>query len=153
MLSGVMAIEQTARNFGLALSTARSIRSCSKENSTSHFLTAAINLLFAMILLESLLRTTFAMSRRRWSALSAIGWETKTRGLAVTSATAQCRRRRPRRIGRRRESSVLHQGHLKPLGFPVRAQATPDVTSIRQVLRRHRIRAAESGSAPALRPA
>src|SRR6185312_10261490 len=58
ILSGVIDMEQTARNFGLAASTARSIRSCSNENRISHFLTAAISFDFEMILLESVLTLT-----------------------------------------------------------------------------------------------
>src|SRR6186713_2461388 len=73
ILSGVIDIEQTARSFGLAASTARSMRSCRSENRTSHFLTAAISFDFAMILLESVLILTFAIARRRSSALDAIG--------------------------------------------------------------------------------
>src|SRR6185437_11624103 len=106
ILSGVIAIEQTARNFGLALSTARSTLSWRSEKRTSHFLTAASSLLLAMILVASLLIVTFATSRSRLSALSAIGCVTKTRGLPVTAATARCRQRRQRHTGHRRESSV-----------------------------------------------
>src|SRR5437016_4241771 len=88
MLSGVIAIEQTARNSGLAASIARSIRSWSSENRISHFFTAAISFGFVMILLESVLILTFAMRCSRSNALKAIGWLTKTRGLAVNAATA-----------------------------------------------------------------
>src|SRR6266567_6374780 len=73
MLSGVIDIEQTARNFGLAASTARSIRSCRSANRISHFFTPAISLGLAITLLESGLILTFAMARRRSSALDAIG--------------------------------------------------------------------------------
>src|SRR6478609_4237430 len=85
MLSGVIDIEQTARNFGLTTSTARSIRSWSRENRVSHFFTAAISLGLAMILLESVLILTVAIARSRSSALDAISWLTKTRGLAITA--------------------------------------------------------------------
>src|SRR4029078_7437641 len=82
MLSGVIDIEQTARSFGLAASTARSMRSWSNENRISHLLTAAISFDFAIILLESVLTLTFASARSRSSALAAIGWLTKTRGFS-----------------------------------------------------------------------
>src|SRR6185437_15977237 len=73
ILSGVIVIEASMRNFGLAASTARSILSCRNENRISHFFTAAISLTRAMILLESLLSVTLAISRKRSSALCAIG--------------------------------------------------------------------------------
>ena len=74
ILSGVIDIEATARNFGLARSTARSIVSCSSENRMSHFFTAAISFGLAMILLESVLILTSAIvaqARRARSARSA----------------------------------------------------------------------------------
>src|SRR6185437_13316237 len=80
ILSGVIDIEATARSFGLAASTRRSILSCSRENRMSHFFTAAINFGLARILLESGLILTMAMARSRSSALGAIGWLTKMRG-------------------------------------------------------------------------
>src|SRR5512147_543372 len=109
ILSGVIDIEQTARNFGLAASTARSIPSCSSENRISHFLTAAISFDFAMILLESVLILTVASARSRSSALDAIGCVTKTRSLAVTATTARYRQHRQRRIARHREFCGSHR--------------------------------------------
>ncbi len=46
--------------------------------------TASISLSFASTRLESGLTSTSATSRRRASALSAIGWVTKTRGRLTT---------------------------------------------------------------------
>src|SRR5699024_3380177 len=125
ILSGVIDIEQTARSFGLAASTARSMRSCSSENSMSHFFTAAISLDFAMILLESALILTLAIARSRSSALDAIGCVTKTRGLAVTAATAQHRRPRQRHIARRREFCGSRRARQAPLECRARGRATP----------------------------
>src|ERR1700688_5103222 len=82
ILWGVIDIEASPRNFGLAASTARSIVSCRNENRMLHFFTAAISFGLAMILLESVLILTLAMARSRSSALCAIGWVTKTRGFA-----------------------------------------------------------------------
>src|SRR5215510_291734 len=144
-LSGVIDIEQTARNFGLAASTARSIRSCRNENRISHFLTAAISFDFAMILLESVLILTFAIARRRSSALDAIGCVTKTRGLIVTATTAQCRRRHRQRIVLRRESCGLRPARRAPSGCRALAQATPCGRSTHHVRRRHPTRETECG--------
>src|ERR1700694_4816064 len=103
ILSGVIDIDASMRNFGLAASAARSMTSCRNENRMSHFFTAAISFGLARILLESVLILTLAMGRRRSSALCAIGWLTKTRGLALIAATARCRPRRRRRIASRQE--------------------------------------------------
>src|SRR5690348_11547595 len=133
ILSGVIDIEQTARNFGFAANTARSTRSCNSENRISHFLTAAISLDFAMILLESVLILTLARAHSRSSALDATGWVTKTRGLTVTAATAQCLQHHRRRIVRRLESCELHRPRRAPSGCRVRARAKPCARSSRHV--------------------
>src|SRR5689334_10077302 len=114
ILSGVIDIEQTARSLGLAASTARSIRSWSRQNRKSHFFTAAISFDLPTILLESGWILTLAMARSRSSALAAIGWVTKTRGLTVTAATARYRQRRQRRTARRRESCGWHRARRVP---------------------------------------
>src|SRR5262249_44872065 len=150
ILSGVIAIEQTARSFGLAASTARSIRSWSSESRMSHFFTAAISLGLAMILLESVLILTPATARSRSSAPTAIGWLTKTRGLGVTAATARYRQRHQRRIARHRGSCVLRRARRAPSEFRVRARAKRDAKWSRQALRHLPILAAGYGSVLAL---
>ena len=80
MRSCVMFIDDTALSFGLAASTSRSTVSCSSDSRMSQRFTASISLSFGSTRLESGLTSTSATARRRASALSAIGWVTKTRG-------------------------------------------------------------------------
>src|ERR1041385_8541085 len=84
MRSCVMFIDDTALSLGLAVSTSRSTVSCSSDTRMSQRFTASINLSFGRTLLESGLTSTSAAMRSRASALSAIGWVTKTRGLLTT---------------------------------------------------------------------
>src|SRR5262249_20613640 len=150
ILSGVIAIEQTARNFGFAASTARSIRSWSSENKISHFFTAAISLALAIILLESVLTLTFATARSRSSAPEAIGWLTKTRGLAITVAIGRYPQRHQRHIARHRGSCVWHRARRAPSGYRARARAKQGARLSRQARRRRPIPAAGCGSGRAL---
>ena len=138
ILSGVIDIEATARNFGLAASTARSMRSCSSENRMSHFFTAAISFGLAMILLELVLILTAAIARRRSSALGAIGCVTKTRVLPLTAATARHRPRHRRRIARHRGFCGWRRARRAPSECRARARAKPDATWSRQARRRRR---------------
>src|SRR5262245_54907514 len=78
-----------------------------------------------MILLSSGKTFTFANARSRLSALSAIGWVTKMRGLAVTAATARYRQLRRRHTARHRESCAWHPALPAPSEFRARAQAKP----------------------------
>src|SRR6516162_10157451 len=80
MLSGVIDCEATARSFGLAAITSRSIRSCRSENRMSLLRTAATSVFLGMIRLESGLTLTLATRRRRSIALRATGWVMKMRG-------------------------------------------------------------------------
>ena len=80
MRSAVMFIDDTALRFGLAASTSASTVSCSSEIRMSHLFTASISFFLSSTRLESGLLSTSATSRTRSSALSAIGWVTKTRG-------------------------------------------------------------------------
>ena len=86
MRSCVMFIDDTALSFGLAASTSRSTVSCSSDSRMSQRFTASISLSFGSTRLESGLTSTSATSRSRASALSAIGWVTKTRGRLTTSS-------------------------------------------------------------------
>ena len=126
-----------------------SILSCSSENRMSHFFTAAISFGLAMILPESGFILTSAMARSRSSALSAIGWLTKTRGkffgLPLIAATARCRRRRRRRIARRREFCAWRRARRAPWECRARARARPDARSSRRVRPPRRRPAAGSG--------
>ena len=79
-LSGVIDIDATARSFGLAAITVRSIVSCRNENRMSCLRTAASSAGLAMIRLETGLTLTSATVRRRASALSATGWVMKILG-------------------------------------------------------------------------
>src|SRR4029077_8702406 len=106
-------------------STARSILSCSRENRMSHFFTAAISFGLARILLEYLLVMTLGKPRSLSSALGAIGWLTKTRGLPLIAPTARCRRRRRQRTVIHRESCASHQARRAPSECRVRAPARP----------------------------
>ena len=74
--SGVIVIEATAFRFGLAASTSRSMVSCSRHRRMSERFAASISLSLTGIRLESSLSSTSAISFRRSSALSAIGWVT-----------------------------------------------------------------------------
>ena len=122
-----------------------SILSCSSENRMSHFFTAAISFGLAMILPESGFILTSAMLRSRSSALGAIGWLTKTRGLPLTAATVRCRRRRRRRIARRRESYGWRRAPRAPSECRARAPATPYARLSRRVRPPRRRPAAEYG--------
>ena len=81
MRSCVMFIDDTALSLGLAVSTSRSTVSCSSDSRMSQRFTASISLALSSTRLESVLISTSATARSRFSALSAIGCVTKTRGL------------------------------------------------------------------------
>ena len=81
MRSCVMFIDDTALSLGLAASTSRSTVSCSSDSRMSQRFTASISLALSSTRLELGLISTSATARSRFSALSAIGWVTKTRGL------------------------------------------------------------------------
>ena len=53
MLDGVIDCAAMWRSLGLAATTSRSIRSCSRQNRMSHCFTAAISLAFGMMRLSS----------------------------------------------------------------------------------------------------
>ena len=135
MFDGVMDCAATWRSFGFAAMTARSTLSCSRQNRISALRTAAISARWGIIRLSSGNTFTFASARNRLSALSAIGWLTKTRGLAVTAATARYRRPHPRRTEHRRESCGWHRARQAPSEYHARAQAKPDVRLTHRVPR------------------
>src|SRR5271163_530462 len=86
MRSCVMFIDDTALRPGLAASTSVSTVSCSSDSRMSQRFTASTSFALSSTRLESALTSTSATARKRASALSAIGWVTKTRGRATTGS-------------------------------------------------------------------